>query len=272
MAGVGLQIGARRLHFRIICQTSRRMSVVPLTPVLRPGRLAEEVGADLERRIRRGDFPPGGRLPSESQLAAQFGVSRTVVREAIARLRAEGLVDSRQGAGAFVMQRPGAASFRLRGMSAEPRSDAEVFELRLVVEAAVAERAARRHTAADLAAIAGALARMDAALRAGEGGAEADDAFHRAIAAACGNALLQRLVEFVSQDLSASRRPTWSRDGLIAGRALRAQDEHRALFEAIAAGDGAAARCAAEQHLIGTAARLGVSWFLDPASPSKEPT
>lgn len=245
------------------------MSVLPLTRLPRPGRLSEEVGSALAQRIRRGELPPGARLPTEAQLATQFAVSRAVVREAIARLRAEGLVESRQGAGAFVVQRPGAGSFRIHsGSVAEPRSDAEIFELRLVVEAAVAERAAHRRTQADLAVMAAALALMDAALDAGEGGVEADDAFHSAIAAAGGNGLLRRFVEFVSQDLSDSRRPTWSRDGLAAGSAYAAQAEHRALFAAIAAGDGAAARQAAERHLLGAASRLGV--FL-PAMPNARP-
>ncbi len=246
------------------------MADLPLPRIARPGRLPEEVGAVLEQRIRSGEFPPGSRLPTEAQLAAQFAVSRAVVREAIARLRADGLVDSRQGAGAFVAQRLGAASFRLCGGKAEaPRMDAEVFELRLVVEAAVAERAAWRRSAEDLTAIAAALAQMDAALVSGDGGAAADDAFHCAIAAAAGNALLRRFVEFVSQDLSASRRPTWSRDGLAAGRASRAQAEHRALFAAIAAGDGEAARIAAERHMRGAAARLGVS-LLPLSDPGQE--
>ena len=246
------------------------MSVIPLPRIARPNRLSEEVGAVLDQRIRSGEFAPGEKLPTEAQLSAQFSVSRAVVREAIARLKADGLVESRQGSGAFVAKRLGAASFRMAaGPVAEPQTAADVFELRLIVEAASAERAALRRTPEALAAIAEALARMEAALETGDAGAEADDAFHCAIAAASGNPLIRRFVEFVSQEFSDSRHPTWSREGRSHGLAQVAQDEHRAVFEAIAAGNPAAARAAAQQHLVNAAARLGIELPTVPPATDK---
>ncbi len=85
----------------------------PLPRIARPASLSEEVFLALEGRIRAAEFRPGGRLPTEKQLSALFGVSRAVVREAVARLRADGYVETRQGAGAYVCGQPGKASFRL---------------------------------------------------------------------------------------------------------------------------------------------------------------
>jgi len=216
------------------------------------------VGAVLDSRIRSGAFAPGERLPTEARLSEEFDVSRTVVREAIARLKAEGLVESRQGAGAFVARRLGAGIFRMGPGLAEADGALDIFELRLIVEVAAAERAALRRTPEQLEAMGSALARMDMALDRGEDGATADDDFHCAIAAASGNPLIGRFVAFVSQEFSASRAPTWSAEGVSRGLAGAAQDEHRAVFDAIAAGEAEAARQAAQRHLLSAAGRLGV--------------
>ncbi len=229
-----------------------------LPRILRPHRLSEEVGAVLDRHIRSGAFAPGERLPTEARLSEEFEVSRTVVREAIARLKAEGLVESRQGAGAFVARRLGAGVFRMGPGLAGADGAVEIFELRLIVEVAAAERAALRRTPEQLEAIAAALARMDVALTRGEDGATADDDFHCAIAAASGNPLIGRFLAFVSQEFSASRVPTWSAEGVSRGLAGAAQDEHRAVFDAIAGGNVEAARQAAQRHLLCAAGRLGV--------------
>lgn len=235
------------------------MAAVPLPRIPRPHRLPEEVGAVLEQRIRSGEFAPGERLPAEARLSEQFAVSRAVVREAIARLKADGLVDSRQGSGAYVARRLGAAVFRMdAGAVAQADGAVEIFELRLIVEVAAAERAALRRTPEQLEAIAAALARMDVALTRGEDGATADDDFHCAIAAASGNPLIGRFLAFVSQEFSASRVPTWSAEGVSRGLAGAAQDEHRAVFDAIAGGNVEAARQAAQRHLLCAAGRLGV--------------
>ncbi|HPG71585.1 MAG TPA: FCD domain-containing protein [Syntrophales bacterium] len=216
------------------------------------------MGAVLDSRIRSGAFAPGERLPTEARLSEEFDVSRTVVREAIARLKAEGLVESRQGAGAFVARRLGAGIFRMGPGLAEADGALDIFELRLIVEVAAAERAALRRTPEQLEAMGSALARMDMALDRGEDGATADDDFHCAIAAASGNPLIGRFVAFVSQEFSASRAPTWSAEGVSRGLAGAAQDEHRAVFDAIAAGEAEAARQAAQRHLLSAAGRLGV--------------
>lgn len=239
-----------------------------MAKIARAPGLAAEVATKLETRVRAGELAPGERLPTEKTLAESFGVSRAVVREAIARLKAGGLVATRQGAGAFVVERPLAKSFRFAGADAAvPEGMRHVFELRAMIEGATAELAARRRTGADLAALRGHVAGMDAALAGGLDGSEIDDAFHAAIAAATRNPLVQRFVEFLGAQFSDSRRLTWRANLRERVRPQESQREHHVLLAAIEAGDPAAARKAATDHLQGAAHRLlGIDLAAGPES------
>ena len=232
-----------------------------IAPLARPSQLSESVSQAIEQWIGDGALVPGMRLPTEKTLSAEFGVSRAVVREAISRLKADGLVTTRQGAGAFVAARPGGAAFRL-APSARAGGGAEalahVFELRYIVETAAAAMAARRRTSADLQAMREALDRMDDALARGEDGTLADDDFHVAVAKATGNPAVGRFIRFMGGQFFESRVPTWDARGFAQGWARAAQHEHRLMFEAIAAQDAGAARAAARAHLVHAAGRLGV--------------
>lgn len=226
----------------------------------RPQRLSDTVARQLESLIRDEGMAPGARLPTEKVLCERLGVSRAVVREAVSRLKAEGSVETRQGLGAFVAASPGQGSFRLvRGGKASLAEVEEIFEIRCVVEAGAAELAARRRSAADLSRLAATLSRMDRALDGAPDGAQADDAFHVAIAAATGNTQLERFLAFVGRQFSETRAPTWDAGGLRSGRAAEAQAEHRRIFSAIEAGDAEAARAAARAHLVAAARRLGLT-------------
>ncbi|MCB1938644.1 MAG: FadR family transcriptional regulator [Rhodocyclaceae bacterium] len=231
-----------------------------ISPLSRPSQLSESVSNTIEQWICDGSMAPGVKLPTEKALSTQFGVSRAVVREAISRLKAEGYVHSRQGAGAFVMARPGLESFRLagRGEAASDDVTADIFELRYIVETAAAALAARRRTRDDLAVMREALVTMGARLACRGDGTQADDDFHIAIAAATGNPMIQRFARFMGNQFYASRVPTWNEEGHAEGRAQDAQDEHQAIFDAIAAGDPMAAHAAARNHLVQAAHRLGM--------------
>lgn len=228
-----------------------------LSKVVRSGYLPSTVVRMLGQSIHAGEFKPGERLPTEHELAERLGVSRPVVREAIAQLKSDGYVETRQGAGAFVASVPGMASFKLR---ARDELDADelrqIFELRLGVEVIAAELAALRRTEADIATIRMALDRVDKAIRDSEDGVEADDTFHCAIAAATHNLYLQRFVAFLGHHFAATRAPAWSPKGRSAGKPQAAQREHKKLFSAIVANDPRAARAAARAHLENSAARL----------------
>lgn len=236
----------------------------------RAPRLSDVVAGQLEAWIREQGLQSGALLPTEKVLCERFGVSRAVIREAISRLKADGCVTTRQGSGAFVAALPGQGSFRLvreagkggelAGSSLQPlaREIPEIFELRFIVETGAAELAARRRTPEQLARMRAALERMAEALETGMDAVAADDAFHVAVASATQNPQIERFQVFMGQQFSDSRAPTWDIEGHRTGRAREAQDEHRRIFEAIEAGDGAAARAAAGAHLAGAARRLGI--------------
>ena len=217
-------------------------------------RLSEAVHRELERSILDGTLGSGEKLPTEHALAEHFAVSRSVVREAVARLKAEGMVEARQGSGTFVAKQARVLSFDRVRTEALPEL-AQVMELRYIVEVAVAGLAAERRTAADVAAIRVSLSKMDTALASGENGASADDEFHEAIAAASKNPYLQRVVNFVSSQFSESRRLTWAPSEYVDLRE-RAQSEHHKLFDAIVARDVEAARAHAAAHLDGVKRRI----------------
>ena len=107
-----------------------------MTPLIsRSPALSDQIQAVIGRQIVSGERAPSSQLPTEPQLAQEFGVSRTVVREAVARLRSEGLVVTRQGLGAFVAESLQALPFRLEATSGDTRKDIrELFELRMGLE------------------------------------------------------------------------------------------------------------------------------------------
>lgn len=236
------------------------MSAV-LSKIVRHPHLSEEVSAELERRIRSGEYGVGQQLPTGKALSETFEVSRAVVREAVARLKAEGLVETRRGSGAYVTGAPKALNFKVPGVDSADM--AHIFELRALIEMTVTELAARRRSEDDLAAMGQCLAAMDDALANGDDGSQADDGFHNAIAAATGNPHVQRLVEFLGQHFSESRRLAWDGASREAARPDEAQREHKLLYQAIAAGDPERARRLAHDHLYAAAARLGLELASD---------
>lgn len=227
---------------------------LPSTSELPRAGLGATLAARLAAMIGAGELKPGDRLPTEMQLVGRFAVSRAVVREAIARLKSEGYVESRQGSGAFVAAKPGLANFRISGRL-NPTDLAHVFELRGVIEVGMAELAAQRRSKADIAALDAAFMQMHQALENGTDGAEADDAFHAAIATAAHNPYLAQFAAFLAQHFSATRQVTWQPEARESGSTLAAQSEHLDLLKAIRRGDVEAAGFAARRHIAGAAAR-----------------
>ncbi|MCP5248091.1 MAG: FadR family transcriptional regulator [Candidatus Accumulibacter sp.] len=229
------------------------------TRIVRRPRLSEEVSLALEGKIARGEIRPGQRLPAEKALAESFGVSRAVVREAVARLKADGRVETRQGAGAFVALAPKSLNFRFcQGDAPALVELREIFELRAMVESSIAELAARRRRPADVTTMQCFLLAMDDAVATGSDGSEADDDFHLAIAAAAHNSYAHRLLEFLGRHFSESRRLAWTMPGRHGVLPESAQSEHRRIYQAIAAGDAAGARRHAHEHVRCAARRVAV--------------
>jgi DNA-binding FadR family transcriptional regulator len=211
-----------------------------------------EVVARLSGQIMGGALAPGARLPTEQALMAALRVSRTVVREAVSALRAEGLVVTRQGVGAFV-----ASDLQRRPFRIDPdglRSIGEVLhvmELRMGLEIEAAGLVAERGSAAQLSRIASALDAIDHAIARDESAIDEDFAFHRAIADATDNPQYPRFLEFLGRFVIPRLSIRVSPERLPGQRVYleMIQAEHRTIFAAIRARDIEAARAAMRQHL-----------------------
>jgi GntR family transcriptional repressor for pyruvate dehydrogenase complex len=187
-----------------------------------------------------------------------FGVSRTVVREAIAALRAEGLVTSRQGAGVFVARDSHLRPFRIGADGLRSIDDVlNVMELRMAIEIEAAALAAERASPAQLGAIEKALGEIDRAIARREGAVGEDFAFHHAIAAAAGNPQFTRFLEFLGRAIipRQSIRLELTTEDEQAAYLARVQREHRRIFAAISGRDPADARRAVRDHLSRSLAR-----------------
>ncbi len=219
--------------------------------------LADRLAALLATQIERGRLAPGDRLPTEAQLCATHGVSRSVVREAVHRVKSRGLLVARQGSGVYV-----AAPAQHKPLEFDPQvlesveAVVHVVEVRRVLEGEMAALAAERATRAQVAGLRRALAAIDTAASAGEDGVAEDLAFHRAIGEATGNPQFSRLLGFLEQYLREAMRITRGNEARRADFMEAVRKEHRVIVEAIAAGDPRAARRAARSHLAHGAQRL----------------
>lgn len=213
--------------------------------------LADQVMARLSADIRGGRLAPGARLPTEQALTAEFGISRTVVREAVAALRADGLVVTRRGSGAYVAD-PAAGPFRIVPPRASSLSDVlNVMELRLAVEVQAAGLAAERAGRKQLAPIRAAWKAIDAALQRGEGAVAEDFDFHRAIAEATGNDQFPRFLAYLGNHVIPRQSVRLSVDTPAERRLYleRIQTEHLRIVTAISGNDPPEARRAMRDHL-----------------------
>jgi GntR family transcriptional repressor for pyruvate dehydrogenase complex len=219
--------------------------------------LSDTVAQQLLKQIDKGTFARGAKLPTEAVLAQQFGVSRTVIREALSRLKNEGVVEPRQGSGVYVAGHGTIRPLRIDYAEAvEPGSVVQILALRRAIEAEVASEAALRRSDDDMAAIDAALARIAEAVADGEDGVAEDVAFHRAIAAATGNPYFLKTLTFLNQYLEAGTVVTRSNEALREDFSRQVLEEHAAIAAAIRAGDPMAARNAAQTHLYNAARRL----------------
>lgn len=220
--------------------------------------LPHRVAAFLSREISSGELNPGARLPTEQELSEKFGVSRNVVREAIAQLRADGMIEARQGIGAFVLAPEQRASIRIDGEALREGQNMErLFELRCILEAESAALAAERRGEGHLDAIKAALDRMSGEERWEEGSIDADLLFHREIARATGNSYIHTFISFVCEQIRRSiyyARQTNPLHDLVEVNV----GEHVRIYEALVAGDAIAAEAAMRAHIIGAAERVGV--------------
>ena len=224
----------------------------------RPRSLALALVDDLGDRIRDGRVAAGAKLPTEAEIMGEFGVSRTVVREAISRLQASGLVATRHGVGTFAVGLGNAAPFRIAPEQfATLRDVIAVLELRIGIETEAAGLAAARRTPGNLADMRASLDAFTQALAAGRDAVGPDFQFHLDIARATQNAHFADLVGSLGSKIIARARlePQTVAQGDRLEYLRRVNGEHESIFDAIVNGDAEAARAAMRTHLANSRER-----------------
>lgn len=232
-----------------------KVTSLRLSPARRE-RLADVLYGQLIEHIMSGSLKEGDRLPSENEICEEFEVSRPVVREALLRLRADGIVYSRQGAGSFIKSRPPS---RLTAF-ARPESVAgylKTFEPRIVLESEAARLAAIRRSNDDLHALEKAFNALQSAFEQGGAAREADFQFHLVIANATGNTIFAHLLRSTNAEVMGTMTMALglTSEGSPARR-NQVLTEHRNIADAIKAGDGEAASLYMRYHLVQTRNRI----------------
>jgi GntR family transcriptional repressor for pyruvate dehydrogenase complex len=225
-------------------------------PITGNKTLADQVTEALINKIHGNEFADS-QLPSEQAMAEGFGVSRTVIREAVSRLKAEGLIDTRQGRGAFVRTDRLDVPFRIDLNSEDLLGSLlHIIELRRGLDAEIAFLAASRRKRDQMTAIRRALADIERASKAGHDAAAEDLAFHLSIAEATGNPLFLELLRFLNQFLYIAIRVTRANENQRLEFSEQARVEHTAIAAAIERQDPEAAATAAKTHMINAAVRI----------------
>lgn len=223
-------------------------------PARRTHGLAQDVFDFLVEQIRSGALRPGDRLPTEVSLMQSQGVSRTVVREALQRLQASGLVETRHGIGSFVLQSPAPALDFRSPVAKTQRDVVAILELRICIETESAGLAAQRATRQDLADIKRALDAIDLHARAGDDAAPYDFQFHLQIARATDNPYFVDVLSHLDPAIAPRARLD------PASYMSRVNSEHINIYEAIARRDPEGARAAMRTHLSNSRERLKQAW------------
>ena len=223
--------------------------------------LAEQLETVLTDRIRSGGYQPGAKMPSESEIAAESGVSRTVVREAISRLQAAGLVDTRHGIGTFVLDVGSPLKFDIDPATSLTIQDAlAMLELRIVLEVEAAGLAAARRSEAHLAEMRKILDSFQASLEASaEASADTvgpDFNFHLKIAEATGNRYFVHIMSSLGTATIPRNRFTLTRAASDPNYLRTIEQQHFAVYEAIRARDPESARMMMRLHLAASRERL----------------
>jgi GntR family transcriptional repressor for pyruvate dehydrogenase complex len=218
----------------------------------RKPKLSERVVTALRARVLSGGISPGQKMPTENQLTETFGVSRTVIREAMATLAADGLVEPRQGAGVFVRDHPTLAFGSISLDIGNKISQAiNVLEVRMGIEIESAGLAALRRNSAQEATIQEAFFEFERLLALDQATGKTDFAFHRAIAAATSNPFYVEVLDALgARTIPCDITSPWGTESVLTREYQEGlQREHLVILNAISASDPQAARDAMREHL-----------------------
>lgn len=225
----------------------------------RRGGLVQEVVTHLQQLIQSGQIKPGDKLPTESAVMSDLGVSRTVVREAISRLQASGQVETRHGIGTFALEAPTTHNFRIAEQDMATIDDViAVLELRISLETEAAGLAAQRATPEQLTAMATALHGFATAIHSQSDAVPSDFQFHMEVAKATGNRHFADLMTYLGTHIIPRTR-IQTADQAPEGRQAyleRVHGEHESIYNAIRNHDTESARAAMRTHLSNSRDRL----------------
>jgi len=213
-------------------------------------KVFERVAEQIEKRILEGELRKGDRLPTERELAEQFQVSRTAVREAMKILAQKGLINMRPGRGTIVIDGAREAmqnsiSLMMKLKLGEVGGSDNLVEFRGILETEIAALAAARATEKEISAMREAIRVMDESLNDADAFISADNAFHEALAQATQNALILILINSIVHLLSEQRKQIFETEG----GPQRGQIHHRRILESVIRRDPEAARAAMRSHL-----------------------
>ncbi len=236
----------------------------PVDAVLRPARTrpgkgrVDEIAHSLGALIQNGGLTAGDRLPTETDIGTRFNVSRTVVREALSKMQAAALVETRHGIGTFVLDPP-AGNFHLSAHNFATINDViSVLELRISLETEAAGLAAQRRNASNIGAIQNALTAFEIALHSDSDAVPSDFDFHLEVARATGNRHFADLMNYLGTRIIPRTRldtPHSAPEGRLS-YLQRVHAEHESIFNAIRNQDPDAARAAMRTHLSNSRDRL----------------
>ncbi|WP_213530843.1 FadR/GntR family transcriptional regulator [Paenibacillus cisolokensis] len=215
-------------------------------------KVYELIAEQLKDHIVGGGWKAGDKLPSTKELSEQFQVGRSTMREALSALKAMGLIEIRHGEGCFVRS-VDSADLRLtqfESLLLNRKTVLELLEARKALEISNAALAAEKRTADDVAEFEKLMANMEDGIGDEERGEAADIRFHRLLAEATHNSIMVKLLESISSQMEMAIRET-RRIQMYSSKevSLRLWREHAAIFEAVKAGDAAAAQERMREHL-----------------------
>ena len=216
--------------------------------VVRSSRLYEQIVQQVEESIQKGALKTGDRLPPERELAQQFGVSRTAVREAVKALREKGLVEAYPGRGTFIMEtspHPIRLSLDRMVKAGQAEGSRYLTEVREMMEPEIAALAAERADAEDLAAMRESFEVMEGAKKDPDAFIEADLDFHLALAEAAANPIILSLIDSIVGLLREQRMGIFQ----VEGGPERGQYHHKKILDAVEHRDAAGAREAMKAHM-----------------------
>lgn len=236
-----------------------------LRPVEARTRLYEQVLDRLRNYVVEGGLRAGDRLPPERDLAARLGVSRASVKQAIVVLEVQGLVEARHGGGTYLV-RDSLEVEPVEQLVERRRRLPDVLDAREALETKLAELAAERRTAEDIAELRAALGVMGEEIDEGADGVEGDRLFHAAVTAAAHSGILAEFMRSIADQITESRHESLRQPG----RPVRSLAQHTAIFEAIEAGRPRQAAAAMRRHVRTVAKVRLLDWDPEDEGPQSD--